>query len=174
MPIVGARGLLKFAGVPQGATINGVYCHITIVSPSRERVASSVLEHALRPAGIVRQLALLCPKPAREHLFLSELPKRVTWCSPGIPEAWKNAAGNAISYDNVANIVHGDTTHPAMVRIRGKRTCLSGVKIRAIFTPQLVPANSCVAAAGIHGMGQNERFVIGKAAIGHAKHQAVA
>lgn len=82
------------------------------------------------------------------------------------------AAGGAVTERHVAGLVHRDTSHPAIIRIRRISALLEN-RWRRAGSPNFVPTHTD-ARARSHAVTNHERFVITKIAIVEAVHQPIA
>src|SRR5438093_351695 len=83
------------------------------------------------------------------------------------------AAGDVVAERDVARLVHGNRTHPAIVPVAGREGPLLIHSGRAARTSDFIPAQAHDAARG-NGMVYDERLAAAQVAIGQAIHQTVA
>ncbi|OQA94793.1 MAG: hypothetical protein BWY25_02671 [Chloroflexi bacterium ADurb.Bin222] len=142
--------------VPEGAVVHWINAHHAVVAP------------AIVAAG------LIAAADDQRRLGLGQRPQGIVRQPSGVAHGGIDAAaGHAVAQGEVALSVHRYTAHPAVMGIRGIRALLINRR-RPAGVADLVPAHAGEIAARVHGVIDDQRFVIPKVAVGQPVHQPVA
>ena len=157
LPGSAAGGLDVFGGVPEGAVIHRVYSEHAVVAP----------------AGGGMRLRAGASDDFR--FALGHFAQRVAHQAAGVADGGVDrGTGYAEANSHVAHVVHGDAAHPAIQTIvRGVGALLVDGGNCCIGIAQFVPTHAGAAAASIHRVVEDQRFMVAVVAVGQAIHAAI-